>query len=137
MTKKLDLNLEEIGKRLRLTRTALNLSIEKIGADTGFSKSLISEAENGRKKPSSIYLYGLLTLYKVNINYILTGDGGMFLEFPVREHEDKDLEELYRYMNKMKFIKYSMLSYFQQFKLNNHDIIEKFMETAPGTDKDD
>ena len=57
---------------------------------SGYSKSMISKAENGLKKPSISYLYALMDKYNVNINYILTGKGKMFLE-PGKE--DKQQQE--------------------------------------------
>jgi transcriptional regulator with XRE-family HTH domain len=129
MNKKFNMNLHEIGKRLKAVRTSLDLSIEKIAQVTGFSKSLISEAENGRKKPSSVYLFGLLDQYKVNINFILTGAGEMFLDH--RSAMDNEIRELFHMVENVSLVRYAVLGFFIEYKIRNKDVIKELMEGGP------
>lgn len=133
MNKKINADLANIGDRLKAVRTALGLSIDKIGGMTGFSRSLISEVENGYKKPSSIYLYGLLDLFRVNINYILIGEGEMFLNGANVEAEtetDDDMKEMLYYMENVSLVKYSVLSFFIDFKTRSKDVIGELLDKA-------
>ena len=131
MNKKPELNLIEIGRRLKAVRIILGLSIEKISESTGFSKSLISEAENGYKKPSAIYLYGLLDLFGVNINYILKGDGVMFLTGGFSEvGEDEEVKEMLYYMENIKMVRYSVLANFIDFKTRHKGVIQDLLNEA-------
>lgn len=129
-------NLPDIAGRLKAVRKALNLSLDKISQLTGFSKSLISEAENGKKKPSSIYLFGLIDLFKVNVNYVLAGEGSMFLDTEKKEIQvdDDDMRELFLMMNKLTFVKYSVLSLYIDFKTRNKDVIGQLLNQDNTTD---
>jgi len=123
-----EMDLHTIGDRLRKVRLSLNLSILKISEMTGFSKSLVSDIETGKKKPSSIYLYGLLTLFNINTNYILTGEGSIFLDDP--PELDNDIGEMVDLMQRVDLVKYSMLSFFIDFKTRNKDVIEILLKEA-------
>jgi len=126
MNKRINMNLGEIGKRLKIVRVNLGLSIEKISKVTGFSKSLISEAENGRKKPSSVYLFGLLDQFKVNVNYILTGNGQMFLD--QSSSMDEEVRELFYMLENVNLVKYAVLGFFIEYKIRNKDVIKELLE---------
>ncbi|MCP5046499.1 MAG: helix-turn-helix transcriptional regulator [bacterium] len=130
MNIKFNMNLRDIGGRLKAVRTALGMSIEKIAQVTGFSKGLISEAENGRKKPSSVYLYGLLDQFKVNINYILTGEGRMFLDRSNAPGIDDEIQELFFMVENVNLVKYAVLGFFIEYKIRNKDVIKELMENA-------
>ncbi len=138
MIKKPKLNQEEIGKRLREVREALNLTIEKMYHATGFSRSLISEAENGLKKPSSTYLFALLDLYQVNLNYIMSGRGDMFLgEELVFEDFGKDaklVHSLLMYMKKADVVRFTILKYFLEYKAQFNDLIHDQIDDDNGTE---
>ena len=137
MTKKTKLNQEEVGERLRQVRETLNLTIEKMYQATGFSRSLISEAENGLKKPSSTYLFALLDLFKVNLNYILSGRGDMFLgEELVFEDFGKDaklVHSLLLYMKKADVVRFTILKHFLEYKAQYDELIRNQIEDDKGS----
>jgi transcriptional regulator with XRE-family HTH domain len=93
MRKKYNLNLTKIGERLRGVREALHYTLEKMQEVTGFSKSLISAAEKGMKKPSAIYLFALLDRFGVNLNYVFNGKGAMFMPGAEPEGAKSDLDD--------------------------------------------
>jgi transcriptional regulator with XRE-family HTH domain len=133
MKNKLEFDILQVGARLKEVRTAINLSLEKIANQTGFSRSLISEAENGKKKPSSLYLYSLHLLYGVNINYILSGNGDLFIHRPdtpgkAKNDTDEEMQELIHLMKHVKFVKFAMLSHFVDFKIRNKDVIKEHLK---------
>lgn len=132
MNRRINMNLGEIGRRLKIVRVNLGLTIDKISKVTGFSKSLISEAENGRKKPSSVYLFGLLDQFKVNVNYILTGNGQMFLD--QSSSMDEEVRELFYMLEKVNLVKYAVLGFFIEYKTRNKDVIEELLENIPDRD---
>lgn len=72
-------------ERLKLVRSQLSLSIEKMANElskNGYSVSskTISGYEGGFRQPSVSFLTGLVKLYDVNPNWILTANGQMFLQ---------------------------------------------------------
>ncbi len=142
--KKFGLDLKAVGMRLREVREFFGLSLEKMSEVSGFSKSMISEAEHGLKKPSAIYLHALLEHFNVNINYILNGKGRMFLprlttltqdsstESPDMNSDAKKFEgllsEMLYLVEHVDMVKYAMLSYFISYKTQNLPVIKKLLE---------
>jgi transcriptional regulator with XRE-family HTH domain len=133
MKQKHNLDLKEIGSRMKSARLALNMTIEQIHQMVGFSKSLISEAEHGLKKPSSIYLHALLDKFNVNINYILNGEGRMFItgEEIAADGFGRDSElvkELLDYMQEVDLVRFSVLAFFMEYKEKHKELIQRFLE---------
>jgi len=127
-----EMNLQAIGARLRTARETLGLTIEKIHQETGFSKSLISEAENGIKKPSSRYLFALVERFKVNINYILTGKGDMFmsgweLTGDFGADKEKVIDLLY-HIERIEMVRYEILGFFLRYKNENAHLIDRLLK---------
>jgi transcriptional regulator with XRE-family HTH domain len=123
-----ELDTQRIGQRLREVRKTLNMTIDDAHRETGFSRSLISEVENGLKKPSSLYLFALLDKFNVNINYIFKGKGSMFTD-PIscaKEFgpDQENIEILLDAMKHVDLVRYSVLKFFIEFKTANREYIE-------------
>jgi transcriptional regulator with XRE-family HTH domain len=71
-------NLKEIGERLKRTRKALKLKQDLFAKELEFSKTSISDYETGKKKPPFDLLVSLSRVFNVNLHYILFGEGEMF-----------------------------------------------------------
>ncbi len=67
-----------IGERIKLIRKKLNLTQKEFGDLLGIPLTMVSKYETGTNKPSSDILSKLGEL-KVNLNWLLTGEGEMFL----------------------------------------------------------
>lgn len=67
------------GKRLKQIRTELRLSQAKLGNSLGISAPSIGKAEKGINRLSNESLTKLLENHNVNINYLLGGEGDMFI----------------------------------------------------------
>lgn len=139
MSKKYNLDLTAIGKRLRDIREALDITLEKMQEISGFSKSLISAAEKGQKKPSSIYLYFLLDRFNVDLNYVFSGKGNMFRHVPkLLDPRDPDLghtcEELVYMIENVELVRYAMMTEYIKFKAQNKTLIN---EALAGKEKKD
>lgn len=152
------MDLNEVGVRLRAARETLGLTMERMRDITGYSKSLISAAENGLKKPSTIYLFALMDKYNVDINYIFSGRGQMFLQPPEEgdsEEErarraslslvksDENIRDLIYLMDNVDMVRYAVLSFFLQYRTQHKHIIDELLEakqrqegTVPGDDTD-
>lgn len=117
------MDLHDVGARLRSIREELGLTLEKMGDLANFSKSQISAAEKGEKKPSSLYLFTLAHHFNVNINYILTGKGFPFLDKPNKTTEEKDFDELLTHLQTDKMLRYSVMGYFYELKKRNPDVL--------------
>lgn len=122
------LDTQSVGRRLREVRKVLNLTIAEAHRYTGFSRSLISEVENGLKKPSSLYLFELLDKFDVNINYILGGKGPMFVP-PILSTSDfgpdrENIEILLDNMKHSDLVRYTILKFFLEYRADNRDYFE-------------
>ncbi len=47
---------------------------------------------------------------------------------------DKELAELFSLVSSMSWVRHAVLSYFQRFKLENRELIQKELEKDPGAD---
>lgn len=70
--------METQGQRIKKIRQALNLSQEKFGEIFGINKQFVSLLENDKTLLNNEKLVKLALDFKVNINYLLIGEGGMF-----------------------------------------------------------
>ena len=64
-------NIKKLRKELRLTAQAL-------ADNVGIALQTVQNYELGKREPSFAFMYYLLTVYNVNINWLMTGDGQMF-----------------------------------------------------------
>lgn len=67
------------GERLKQIREELRLSQAKLGNSLGISAPSIGKAEKGINRLSNESLTKLLENHNVNINYLLSGEGEMFI----------------------------------------------------------
>ena len=77
MTKKYE---ETFGNRLRQIRQRLMMKQKEFARSLGISEPSMSEIENGKYKPGHNFLYNIVKTHKVNLYYLLFGEGEMFLE---------------------------------------------------------
>jgi hypothetical protein len=50
---------------------------------------------------------------------------------------DKELEELFSLVSSMSWVRHAVLSYFQRFKLENRELIQKELEKDPASSPGD
>lgn len=147
MKKKYPIDLSRVGKRLKAVRDELGLSMDRLSAVTGYSKALISAAENGLKKPSVLYLYALFDKYKVSIHYIFDGEGAMFVE-PEQERpamgdasaspamEDENIRQLLYLVEHVDMVRFAVLSHFIEYKTQHKNLIEQLLQEKQRTQPD-
>ncbi|MBD3288333.1 helix-turn-helix domain-containing protein [candidate division KSB1 bacterium] len=70
---------KEIGVRFRNIREARNLSQAEMGNSLGIKYQHVSKYERGESVPTWENLIKMVELYNVNLNWLLTGRGKMFL----------------------------------------------------------
>jgi len=94
----------QIKDRLKKTRECLNLSQQEIADKLEVLVTTISKYERGIINPSSNFLIKMYNLFNVNLNWLITGQGNMFLD------EEHIAKEYY-----IKFIK-------EKFALNDKEV---------------
>ena len=71
-----------IGDRILLLRAALGKKQKDFAQELGTSASYVSDIEKGKSKAGEGFIESLYRTYKVNINWVMSGDGDMFLQDP-------------------------------------------------------
>ncbi len=74
-----DFPLEHFGDRLKRVRQALNLDPSQISDIINVKKNSYYKYEDGSRFPQPEILLSLITYLNVNVNYLITGGGEMFL----------------------------------------------------------
>lgn len=80
----------EIGKRFRLIRERIGITQAELGEKLGILSQHVSKYERGETVPTWENLIKLTDSYDVNINWLLTGKGNMFLSPITYSLEEKD-----------------------------------------------
>ena len=81
--------METIKERLRTLRKYLGLSQDELALNTEFKRTTVAGYESGISLPPADFLTELNKKYKVNSNWLLTGEGEMFIQ-----KQDKSLENI-------------------------------------------
>ena len=72
--------LKRLGNRLIELRVKLGLKQNAFAKELGVSGSYLSDIELGKTRPSFDFLLSCYSRYKMNLTWLLVGDGPMFLE---------------------------------------------------------
>jgi transcriptional regulator with XRE-family HTH domain len=72
--------LKRLGNRLIEVRAKLGLKQNIFAKELGVSPSYLSDIELGKTRPSFDFLLSCHSRYKINLTWLLVGDGPMFLE---------------------------------------------------------
>lgn len=120
-----------IGNRLKEVRKKLGLTLEEMKNISGYSVSTISEIERDINNPNPRYLLLLTEKFNLNLNWLFTGKGGMFIpEFELKWDFGKDsktiLKMIYLIEN-WEMLRYDMLRHFLKFLDTNEDKIKKYI----------
>ncbi|MCU0287806.1 MAG: helix-turn-helix domain-containing protein [Acidobacteria bacterium] len=71
--------LIDMGLRLKSVRKVLKIQQKEMAEALHMSSSYLSEVENGRGNPGSVFFIKLASEYKICANYLLLGGDDMFI----------------------------------------------------------
>lgn len=128
-----DTLLIEIGLRMQTIRKRLGFKQQNLAAELGISPASLSEIEAGRAKPMFDTIFNLTKKFRVNVYYLLHGQGEMFFENDIEASigtgKFGDYTEWLRkflyYFRESEMVRYAMMSDFKKYLLENERIIEK------------
>ena len=81
-----------IGKRLVEVRKVLGIQQNEMAEKVGMHSSYLCDLENGNKSnPGVAQLYRIAEQYGVSLDYLVLGEGEMFL--PGKDDEEKEIDE--------------------------------------------
>lgn len=112
--------METIGERIKKWRKEKGLTTQEISKKTGISAGGLSEYENNKKLIGSKTLLSLYEEYKIDIQYILTGEKANTTNNVLEQSEnDKEILELMHQLPEREQIKAIA---------RIEDIVEKYKE---------
>jgi transcriptional regulator with XRE-family HTH domain len=111
------------GKHVRKVRDALNLKQKEFSQGLGISVQHLSDIERGKKKTCLDFFFKMVKVYNVNLNYLLLGDGEMFLQEIGNNQSllkgfaanNPDAKEFLYYFVNSSMVHYHVLSDFRKF----------------------
>jgi len=124
---------KNFAQRLKLIRSTLGFKQKDFAQKLQVSGPTLSEIEKGKYKPGHDFFYNIATEFKVNLYYLIFGEGDMFLdptnallnssdEFVVNR---KEVNDFLWFFKKSKIIQYLILGHFRTIMLQEKDAIEK------------
>ena len=110
------------GKHVREVRDALNLKQEEFSQGLGICFQHLSDIERGKKGTGLDFFFKMLTVYNVNLNYLLLGEGEMFLYESCNNQEllkgfaanNPDVKEFLYYFVNSSIVHYHVLADFRK-----------------------
>ena len=81
--------MSEINDRIKQIRKHLQLSQPEFGKRLGVSRDVIANIDRDAVEPKMLFLEHLCQVYKVNPDWLLHGEGEMFMDSPDDEEEDE------------------------------------------------
>lgn len=124
----------DFGNRIKVVRKKLRISQKDFAASIGYSACYLSEIESGRKNPNLAFFFKLLEIHKLNINYLLSGEGDIFLRTPEpqppvddREYIDviKTKSDLDWFMERSTLFRDAIMASGAKYHLENESSIKK------------
>lgn len=129
---------KEIGKQLLKIRKKHGLKQEQLSKILGCGRANYSRIEKGEIFPNHLMLVKLKETFNVNINYIVTGQGDLYLkdtrssldvlELPPGNQFDKDDRALIDNYCQSSIVRHSLKAYFRTLLLKESETIQMDME---------
>lgn len=123
------------GRRLRELRKHLHMTQKEFGALFGLTRSGLGKHEREDSFLTLKMLQILADKYNVSMDYLLCNRGTLFYEKGAFENgkgkfTDDEVKELLSLMARVPLVRHSVMGYFQRFKIENREIIEKELAKA-------
>jgi transcriptional regulator with XRE-family HTH domain len=87
------MDLVSFGKRVLKVRQKTELNQTRFARFTDVARSYLSAIESGEKKPSFNFIMSILSATKVSADWLLTGEGAMYLPTKKEKEEIKGINE--------------------------------------------
>lgn len=120
--------MENINTRIAMLRKKLDLSMEKFGNIIGVTKSSINNIEKGVNNPSERTIKLICKEFDVNYDWLVNGNGSMFVELSREEEITKYVAELVKDDDEMKEFQRKLIRILSRLSINDWKMIEKFVE---------
>jgi len=131
-----NMELKEIGQRLKLVRKSLALRQKEFAQKVNISVTTLSDMETGKSRAGFDFLYNIVKTFNVNLYYIFFEKGEMFNDnknysindASICDNNDEDLQELLWYLSHSKYVKFNILAWFRKFYNQEEVAIKQDLE---------
>jgi transcriptional regulator with XRE-family HTH domain len=120
---------KEIGTRFRQIRLELGYTQEQMSAFFGLRRAGYRRYEGGETMPGLQALKMLSDNFNVSMEWLIRGEGAMYREIaknpvidPAVEDAREELRDLIVHMEQIPLLRFKILSYYHQFKMDNTDL---------------
>jgi len=122
-----------VSERIREIRATLNLSQKELASRLKISGSSLSDVENGKYPPNFELIRGMVDEFKVNIYYLLFGEGEMFIEpgkdqfrqLEVLANRNEGIRKFLYYFEKSAIFRYIIMGNAEEVLIENFQRIDK------------
>jgi len=137
-------NKKLMGNCIKRIRNQMGVNQRQFAKSLEISSGYLSEIEAGKKNPGIEVLNKLFETYSVNISFLFTGEGDLFIGphkketyMPGRKNtgilEEADLlEELSWYLKHIPIVRFAVLEFFQSYLFNKKGMIDKEIKKYSG-----
>jgi len=134
----------DIVRRLKLIRKALGINQKDFAGKLSISASTYCQIEGGQYLPSYEFIYNLVDVCKINLYYLMFGQGEMFLdpaaassgrmeEYAVNR---EDVESFLWYFRESRIVQYQVLGYFRSILIREKEALaEELKDKKPSRKK--
>lgn len=143
--KKIEYDLTGIGRRLKSIRKHLKLRQLEFASILNVTVVTLSDIETGKKKPGSEMMFILSKIYRVNLAYLLHGEGDMYrptadtkgiiIEEGIFGDYTHDVKEALWYMQYSRLARSAIITMAKEYLYRNEEIIKKDLDRQKEKDR--
>ena len=120
--------MENINTRIAVLRKELDLSMEKFGNIIGVTKSSINNIEKGVNNPSERTIKLICKEFNVNQDWLVNGNGSMFVELTREEEITKYIAELVKDDDEMKEFQRKFIRILSRLSIDDWKMIKSLLK---------
>lgn len=136
---------KQIGLRVRKIRKTLGYTQVQMVTFFDIGRANYSRIEKGEIFPTATILNVLHKEFNVSLDWLICNEGEMFASDRQKKiglksrqfgKHTEEVNELLFYMEKLPMLRYAVLSFFMEYKVKNHEIIQRILDgsSQPGQD---
>jgi transcriptional regulator with XRE-family HTH domain len=147
-----------VGNFVKEIRNYFEMNQEEFSVRLNISKTNLCDIETGKTKPGSDFFYKMHRTLNVNLNYLFTGQGEMFLEpteekepLPLRKRFDlegyfarkpfgeftQDMKEILWFLERSRLARGAIISSAKKYLFQNRNFIQKDIRSSESKNKKD
>ena len=125
-----NLNLKEIGSRLKEAREAVSKNLQDMAGTYDSTIKSIVDMEKGQKTPQADYLTLLHSQFNVNLNWLFSGTGAMFADLEIKADFGQDnelIKEIIYVMEYAPVIRYNIFTHYLKAKHSDSEYVKEIL----------